>query len=232
MFTDLSFILMLPFLFLSIWAQNSVASNYKKYSQEPSQKGLTGEQVATQLLANSGITDVTVEQIDGTLTDHYDPRQKKVRLSEATFTSDSVAAVSIAAHEVGHAIQHNTGYAPLSLRTNLLPLATIGSTAGMWLFTLGVILTFATRNPMAHQVMFFGILFFSAAVSFQLLTLPVEYNASKRAIDLLQDHALLEETELNDAKVVLSSAALTYVAAATIAIAQLFRFIYLFTRGK
>ena len=231
MFSDLTFIIIIPFLFFSIWAQNRISSSYKEYKQIESKKGRTGEQVATELLAQSGITDVTVEKISGVLTDNYDPRHKKVNLSEDIFDSTSIAAVTIAAHEVGHAIQHHTGYTPLSIRTNLLPLAALGSNVGTWLFILGGILMLLTRNPMANQVMFLGVLLFSAAVSFQLLTLPVEYNASKRAIDMLKEQAILEDDEIKPAKDVLSAAVLTYVATTIMSITQLFRFVYLFIKG-
>ena len=230
MFYDLTFILLLPFLFFSIWAQTRISGSFNEFSKVATKKGLTGEQVALDLLAQSGITDVTVEQISGTLTDHYDPSKKVVRLSAGVFDSDSLAAASIAAHEVGHALQHNTGYTPLTLRTGLLPIAALGSHAGLWLFSLGVIFTLFSSNPMASQVMFLGVIFFSVAVGFQLLTLPVEYNASTRALALLNDNQLLDDEEMGSAKSILSSAALTYVASAAMSLVQLFRFITTFTK--
>ena len=232
MFYDVTFLLIVPFLIFSLFAQSQVKSAYNRYSKVTNKKRVTGEQVARQLLTKSGITDVTVEKVKGQLTDHYDPRAKEVRLSDGIHGSTSIAALAVAAHEVGHAIQHNSNYAPLNLRSAILPVAQLGSNAGIWMFMLGMMLTFMTDGPMATQVMFIGIIFFSAAVSFQLITLPVEFNASKRAIALLQGNKFLEDDEIQPAKSVLNAAALTYIAAAAMAVAQLLRFVLIFANSR
>ncbi|MCL1996712.1 MAG: zinc metallopeptidase [Defluviitaleaceae bacterium] len=229
MFFDPLFIIMiLPPMFLAMWAQSQVKGNYVKYSKLLSRRGMTGAQVAEELLSQNGIKDVKVEQVQGELTDHYDPRSKTIRLSQGIYGSTSVAALSIAAHEAGHAVQHDTRYAPLSLRSAILPVASIGSNAGIWLFMIGIMLAAFAGSPFAEQMMLAGIVLFSAAVAFQLITLPVEFDASKRAISMLEEYNFLDESEIKPAKAVLRAAALTYVAAAAIAMAHLLRFILIF----
>ena len=207
---------------LCIVAQMRVSSTFKKYSKVRSRSGLTGAEAAQRILQLSGIYDVRIEHIRGELTDHYDPSAKVLRLSDATYSSTSVAAIGVAAHECGHAVQHNKGYAPLSFRTALVPAANIGSKLGIPIILLGVLLG---MNQMFIQI---GIWVFAIAVLFQIVTLPVEFNASGRALTMLGSYGLMENDETRGCRKVLSAAALTYVAAAASSILQLLRLILLF----
>ena len=207
---------------LCIVAQMRVSSTFKKYSKVRSRSGLTGAEAAQRILQLSGIYDVRIEHIRGELTDHYDPSAKVLRLSDATYASNSVAAIGVAAHECGHALQHNKGYAPLSFRTALVPAANIGSKLGIPIILLGVLLG---MNQMFIQI---GIWVFAIAVLFQIVTLPVEFNASSRALTMLGSYGLMENDETRGCRKVLSAAALTYVAAAASSILQLLRLILLF----
>ena len=211
---------------LSLYAQFKVTSTFNKYSKVGNRRGYTGEQVATQMLLDAGITDVSVERVAGNLTDHYDPRTNTLRLSATVYGSASVAALGVAAHETGHAIQHNQGYAPLALRSGFVPLSTLGSKLAFPMIFIG----FLFNNRTGYYLIFFGILMFCLAVAFTLITLPVEFNASSRAIALLQGNHFLDEDEIVGAKRVLNAAALTYVAAAIAAIAHLLRLIWIFGR--
>jgi len=177
---------------------------------------MTGAEAAEAILRHNGITDVRVERVRGYLSDHYDPRSKTIRLSEPVFDNPSIASVSVACHEAGHALQHARGYAPLSLRTMLLPAAQLGSQALWPLFMIGIVLSMP-------QLINIGILFFSFSVIFQLLTLPVEFNASNRAIHMMEEYGILSTEENSSAKKVLRAAAMTYVAAAAMAVGQLIR---------
>lgn len=206
-------------------AQAKVSSTYNKYSRVPNRRGLTGEQVAAQMLIQAGIHDVRIERVAGHLTDHYDPRTKTLRLSESVYDSTSVAAVGVAAHETGHAIQHDVGYAPLALRSFFVPLANFGSRLAIPLILIGFIFSGG-----GSTLVTLGILFFSLSVVFTIITLPVEFNASRRAIRLLADDGFLDSDEIGGAKKVLSAAAMTYVAAAFAAIAQLLRLVAIFGR--
>jgi len=219
-FWDPTYILLIPALILAFYAQAKVQSAYKKYSQIRNARGMTGYQAALELLRINGLTDVDVEEVSGTLSDHYDPRTKKVRLSSGNYRSDSLAAVSIAAHEVGHAIQHAKRYVPLQLRASILPVTSLGSWLAFPLFLIG----FFLRTPFLMDL---GILFFSGVVVFHLVTLPVEFNASNRALVQLNEHGFLTQTEVTGAKKVLNAAALTYVAATAMAAMQLIRLIIL-----
>ena len=221
-YMDPTYFLVLIGAVLCIFAQMRVSSTYRKYSGVRSRSGLTGEQAAARILQLSGIYDVRIEHVRGELTDHYDPAQKVMRLSDSVYGSSSLAAIGVAAHECGHAVQHDQGYAPLKLRTALVPAANIGSRAGIPLIFLGV---FLGMNQTLIQV---GIWVFALAVLFQLVTLPVEFNASGRALAMLGDYGMLEREETNACRRVLSAAALTYVAAAASAILQLLRLILLF----
>ncbi|HHT42018.1 MAG TPA: zinc metallopeptidase [Firmicutes bacterium] len=220
MFYDPTFILVLPALFFAMYAQFKVKSTFARYLQERSYAGLTGAEVARQILNANGLHNVSVERVNGELTDHYDPRSETVRLSRTVYDGNSVAAVGVAAHEVGHAVQHARGYTPLSLRTSLFPVASIGSQMAFPLFMLGFLFSF-------DMLMLVGIWFFIAALGFQLITLPVEFNASRRALAALQSGGFLSQAEVPKAKAVLSAAALTYVAAVAVSASQLIRLLFL-----
>ena len=223
---DSTYLLVLIGAVLCIWAQMRVKSTYKKYARVRSRSGLTGAQAAQRILQMSGIYDVRIEHVHGELTDHYDPSHKVLRLSDSVYGSDSIAAIGVAAHECGHAVQHDKGYAPLSVRTALVPAANIGSMAGIPLILLGA---FLGMNQLLIQI---GIWVFALAVLFQIVTLPVEFNASGRALAMLGDYGMLEQDETRGCRKVLSAAALTYVAAAASAILQLLRLILLFGNGR
>lgn len=219
---DPTYFLVLIGAVLCIFAQVRVSSTYNKFSKVRSRTGMTGAQAAQKILQMSGIYDVRVEHVSGSLTDHYDPTHKVLRLSDTVYGSDSVAAIGVAAHECGHAVQHNTGYAPLQIRSTLVPAANIGSKAGIPLIILGA---FLGMNQVLIQI---GIWVFALAVLFQVVTLPVEFNASGRALAMLGDYGMLANDEVKSCKKVLSAAALTYVAAAASAILQLLRLILMF----
>ena len=219
---DPTYMLIIISALISLFAQFLVNSRFSKYSRVRSRSGMTGAQAAERILQSQGIYDVAIQRVSGKLTDHYDPRNKKLNLSDAVYASTSVAAVGVAAHECGHAIQHARGYAPLSFRSALVPVANIGSQLS-WLFIiLGIFF------GGSHTLIMIGILMFSAAVLFQLVTLPVEFNASGRALKLLSETGILQKDEVSDTRKVLSAAALTYVAAAATAVLQLLRLLRLF----
>ena len=218
------FLVILAFIF-SMVAQTKVSTTFNKYSRVRNRAGFTGAQVATQMLQNAGIYDVSVQRVAGNLTDHYDPRTKTLRLSQSVYDSTSVAALGVAAHETGHAIQHDVGYAPLGLRSMLVPLANFGSRLAIPLILIGFFFSGG-----GSTLVTIGILFFSLSVLFTLITLPVEFNASHRAIDLLVADGFLASDEIGGAKKVLSAAAMTYVAAAFAAVVQLLRLIAIFGR--
>ncbi len=222
MYFDSTYWLVIIGAVLCIVAQLRVSSTFKKYARVRSRSGMTGAQAAQRILELSGIYDVRVEHIRGELTDHYDPSHKVLRLSDATYGSTSVAAIGVAAHECGHALQHNKGYAPLQIRTALVPAANIGSKLGIPIILLGVLFG---MNQLFIQI---GIWVFAIAVLFQIVTLPVEFNASGRALRMLGDYGLMERDETNGCRKVLSAAALTYVAAAASSVLQLLRLILLF----
>lgn len=223
---DPTYFLVLIGAVLCILAQLRVKSTYKKYSRVRSRSGMTGAQAAQRILQLSGIYDVRIEHVRGELTDHYDPSKKVLRLSDTVYGSDSIAAIGVAAHECGHAVQHNKGYAPLTFRTALVPVANIGSWAGIPIILLGA---FMGMNQTLIQI---GIWVFALAVLFQIVTLPVEFNASGRALDMLGNYGMLAQDETSGCRKVLSAAALTYVAAAAAAILQLLRLILLFGGGR
>ncbi|MCB0261724.1 MAG: zinc metallopeptidase [Calditrichia bacterium] len=217
---DSTFLMLIPAIILSIYAQFKVRSTYKKYREVANQAGITGAEVARQILRSNGLDDVAVEEVPGTLSDHYDPRDKTVRLSTDNFRGRSIAALSIAAHEVGHAIQDAKDYAPLRMRHAILPVANIGSSLSMWLILAGFFFQFSGLFTA-------GILFFSGAVLFQLVTLPVEFNASSRALEQLDGYRYLHRDEMPFARKVLNAAALTYVAAAAVSVLELVRLLIL-----
>jgi len=223
---DPTYILVLIGVVISLLASAKVRSTFSKYSRVRSRAGLTGAQAAERILQSSGIYDVRIERVSGSLTDHYDPRNKVLRLSDSVYSQDSLAAIGVAAHECGHAIQHQTSYAPLALRSAIVPVANFGSMLAWPIIILGVVLSY---NQFLINL---GIILFFTAVLFQLITLPVEFNASKRAIARLSETGILYGDELYQSKKVLDAAALTYVAAAAATILQLLRLIILFGGGR
>ncbi|MCI8336389.1 MAG: zinc metallopeptidase [Peptococcaceae bacterium] len=217
---DPTYLLLIPGILLALWAQSKVQITFNKYSKIASGSGASAAAVARSILDYNGLSDVPVEMVAGHLTDHYDPSAKVLRLSESVYNSTSIAAIGVAAHEAGHAIQHQTEYTPLKVRSMLVPIAQIGSNASWFLILLGILMS----NPMMAR---FGVILFSAAVLFQLVTLPVEYDASSRALVVLEGGGYLDREEVGGAKKVLNAAALTYLAAALISILQLIRLIIL-----
>jgi len=217
---DWTFLLLIPALMLAGWAQWKVRSAYGQFGKVHARSGLSGAEVAKRILARNSLGDVRVEAVAGTLTDHFDPRSRSVRLSEANYRSDSIAAVSVAAHEVGHAMQHGHGYAPLAFRHAIFPVANFTSSLAFPLFLIGFLANI-------RGLIDLGIIFFAVAVLFSVVTLPVEFNASRRALAQLSEGGLLTVEELPGARKVLQAAALTYVAATTMALLQLVRLLIL-----
>lgn len=212
-------LLLIPAIILSIYAQGKISSSYNKYSKVYSRAGYTGAQAARAILQANGLYDVRIESVGGRLSDHYDPRDRTVRLSEGVYNGNSLASLAVAAHETGHAVQHATGYFPLQLRSTFVPVASFGSSLGPMLILAGFFI------PAFDWLLQLGIMAFSLAVLFQLITLPVEFNASNRAMAMLQSNGMLAQDEAKGARKVLSAAALTYVAAALTAVLELVRFI-------
>ena len=222
-FGDYTFFLLIPCLLLAFYAQARVKGTYAKFSRMGASSGISGARMAREILDLGGAPQVQIEQTPGQLSDHYDPRKKVLRLSPGVYESSSIAALGIAAHEAGHALQHQTGYAPLALRNGIYPVANIGSTLAFPIFIAGFF--FSSRGP--NILMDIGILLFTGAVAFSLVTLPVEFNASRRALVLLEERRFLSSGELEGAKKVLSAAALTYVASTAMAAMQLVRMLVL-----
>lgn len=225
---DPTYMLVIVGVIVCLLASAKMRSTFQKYARVRSHSGMTGREAAEEVLRQAGIYDVRVERVAGNLTDHYDPRTKVLRLSDATYGSNSIAAVGVAAHECGHAIQHAQGYVPLKIRGSLVPVANLGSTLAWPLILLGLLFTGES------SVMFLnlGVLAFSLAVLFQIVTLPVEFNASNRAIRILGSSGIMYPEEVKDTKKVLSAAALTYVAGAAAAILQLLRIVLLTGRRR
>lgn len=224
---DPTYVLVLIGVVLSLLASARVKSTFNKYSQMRNSRGMTGAQAAEQVLHGAGIYDVRIERVAGNLTDHYDPRSKVLRLSDTVYGQTSVAAVGVAAHECGHAIQHAKGYGPLKFRNTLVPVANLGAKIAWPLILIGLLI----NSESSWFIMQAGIIAFSLAVLFQLVTLPVEFNASNRAIRVLADRGMMFGEEIVAAKKVLNAAALTYVAGAAASILQLLRLIIL-TGGR
>lgn len=222
-FFDPTMLLLLPALAFAIWAQWKVSSTFNRYSRIPSRSRLTGRAVATQILRQNMLNDVEVGHVSGHLYDHYDPTSKTVNLSDSNYASYSVASLAVAAHEVGHALQHAHGYQPVTWRSRLVPVANIGSTAAFPLFFIGLLF----GKGLGLFFMDLGIALFLFALLFHIVTLPVEFNASKRALAILEDSGMLAADEIPGAKAVLRAAALTYVASATMALMNLLRLIIL-----
>jgi len=209
----------------AFWAQWKVQSTFAQYSRVRASNGLTGRDMARQIMMRNGVSDVQVEAVNGVLADHYDPRSRTVRLSASNFAGDSISSIAVAAHEVGHVLQHHSGYFPLMFRAGMAPAVGIASTAAMPLFFIGLLI--GPRVPFAGILMDLGILFFAGAVLFHLVTLPVEFDASKRALAQLTETGAVMPQEITGAKKVLDAAALTYVAAAAVAALQLVRLLVL-----
>ena len=221
------FIFMIPCLILSLYCSAKVNSTFNKYSKVANKRGITGAQAAQQVLTANGVTGVRIEPVSGKLTDHFDPRTNTIRLSEAVYNNTSVAAVGVAAHEAGHAVQHAQDYMPNKIRSAIVPVANIGSKLSWILIFIGFLL------PVQYNfVITLGIIFFSLSVLFTLVTLPVEFNASKRALATIKGTNLLYDDEYTGARKTLSAAAMTYVAAAATAIAQLLRLVLLANRRR
>jgi len=212
-------------LIVPLWAQSKVKSTYKKYSKLASSSRMTGKETARKILDENGLFDIEVQQVKGVLTDHYDPKKEAVRLSENNYNGHSMAAVAVSAHEVGHAIQDAEEYAFLKFRTNLVPLAAFGSNSAMWIILAGIFLQM-------YNLLLVGIVFMAFAVLFQLVTLPVEFNASNRAMDQMVMTGIIPNEEEKETKKVLNAAALTYVAAALVAVAELMRFVLIFLGSR
>ena len=225
---DSTYILVLIGVALCLLASSRVNSVFRRYSSVRSRSGMTGREAAEKILRANGIYDVTVRHIPGNLTDHYDPRNKTLGLSDATYGSASVAAIGVAAHECGHAVQHATGYAPLKFRGALVPVANFGSAIAWPLILIGLVI----NSNSALLFIDLGILLFSAAVLFQIVTLPVEFNASNRAVNALEKSGMLYPEEIRQTKAVLGAAALTYVASAASAVLQLLRLIIIGGRRR
>ncbi len=226
MFIDSSYLMfVLPAMILALWAQHKVNSTYTKYSKVLNRRGMTGSEVAVKILNLYGIYNVRVEHISGMLTDHFDPRTNVIRLSDNVYNSTSVAAIGVACHEAGHAAQYAQNYAPIKIRNTVLPVANLGSKLGIPLAILGFFLGFTS-------LAYAGVIFFSFAVLFQLVTLPVEFNASKRAIQVIGDADILSEEEKVGARKVLTAAAMTYVASLAVSIASLLRLILTVNRRR
>lgn len=218
-FDPLYLLFVLPAFALGLWAQSRVQGNFKKFSRVGTRRGVTGAQVARQLLDSYGLQDVKVEPARGFLTDHYDPRTRTLRLSEATYASPSVAAAGIAAHETGHALQHADNYGPLALRSAIVPVAQFGSGLGPWLLMGGLFLQMTT-------LAWLGVALYAAATAFTLVTLPVEFDATKRAKVVLVRRGIMDSGEMTGVNKVLDAAALTYVAAAVQSILTLLYFVF------
>lgn len=222
---DRTMILLLPAIIIAFWAQSKVSGTYKKYRTIRTMNGYTGENVARMMLDAAGLYDVPVVEIRGELTDHYDPRSRVVRLSSDIYHGASIASAGIAAHEVGHAIQHKEAYKPLVLRTSIASAVNFSSQASIIIFMIGLLFSI----PLLTNI---GIIFFTVAVIYQIITLPVEFNASKRALNILESRNILYGNEVSGAKSVLSAAAMTYVAAALMSISQLIRLIAISNRNN
>lgn len=227
MYYDPTYILVILGAVITIFAQVKLKKVFSKYTSVRNSRGLTGKEAAEQILRSEGIYDVRVQHVSGNLSDNYDPRNKTVNLSDATYNQASIVAVGVAAHECGHALQHEKNYVPLQLRTAILPVAQVGSMAAVPLIIIGLFFTGGTSQIIIQ----IGIIAFLASVIFQIVTLPVEYNASRRALTILENTGILSSSELPATKSVLNAAALTYVAAVAASLLQLFRLL-LITKNR
>ena len=219
-------VLILPCMIFSLIASANVNSTFKKYSEQFSQRRITGEEAARRVLAHNGVSGVRIERVSGNLTDHYNPRTNVIRLSDNVYSSTSTAAIGVAAHEAGHAVQYAREYAPIKLRAAIIPLTNFGSRLAMPLILAGILMTFL--GNFSTVLVYLGIAAFALSFLFQVITLPVEFNASRRALRTIEDAQLLTEEEQRGARKTLHAAAMTYVAAMAVALAQLLRLIMIF----
>lgn len=219
-------VIILPCMLLSLWASSRVNTTFKKYSTQYSLRRLTGADAARRVLSSHGVHNVRIERVSGNLTDHFDPKSNVIRLSDSVYDNTSTAAIGVACHEAGHAVQYAQNYGPIKLRAAIVPVTNLGSKLAMPLILLGLVLSFL--GNFSYTLVYLGIACFSLSVVFQLITLPVEFNASHRALRAIEDGQILTEDELKGARKTLSAAAMTYVAATAVAMAQLLRLLILF----
>lgn len=230
MFDIYFIILVIPAIILSLWASTKVNLTYKKYSKVYNSKGITGAQAARMVLDRNGLFNVKIEEVKGEMTDHYDPKTNIVRLSEGVYSSSSTAAIGIACHEVGHAIQYAEDYAPAKFRMAIVPVTNIGSRLALPLIFAGIFLSLLAE--WTYIFVYIGIACFGLSAIFQLVTLPTEFNASRRAINAIETNEILYDNEIVGTKKVLSAAALTYVAALAVSVMQLLRLVLIFSGGR
>lgn len=231
MYFDWTYIvLVMPCVLFSLWASSSVNSTFKKYSSQMSRRGITGAQAAERVLRSNGVSGVRIERVNGNLTDHYDPRTNVIRLSDSVYGNTSTAAIGVACHEAGHAVQYAQSYAPIKFRAAIIPITNIGSKLAMPLILIGLL--FAVFENLSYTFVYLGIACFGLSLVFQLVTLPVEFNASRRALAAIETGELLTEEEQKGARNTLRAAAMTYVAATAVALAQLLRLILIFGRRR
>jgi len=231
MFFDTTYlILVLPAVILAMWASGHVKATFRRYQDQYSRRGLTGAAAARAVLDANGLRDVRIERVSGSLTDHYDPRDNVIRLSDTVYSSTSTASIGVAAHEAGHAIQYAVNYAPIRLRSAIIPATNIGSRLAMPLVLIGIL--FMNYGQMFVSIAYAGIACFALSTVFQLVTLPTEFNASHRALAAIASGGLLDEDEMTGARKTLSAAALTYVAALAVSLAQLLRLLLLVSGGR
>lgn len=223
-------VIVLPCILLSLWASNSVNATFQKYAKVASSRHLTGAEAAQRVLSANGVRGVRIERISGNLTDHYDPKTNVIRLSDSVYGSTSVAAIGVAAHEAGHAVQYAQNYGPIKMRAAIIPITNIGSKLAMPLILAGILLSFL--GNFSYTLVYLGIAAFSLSLVFQLVTLPVEFNASRRALETIESSGLLTYEEQRGAKKTLKAAAMTYVAATAVALAQVVRLLILFGRRR
>lgn len=226
----IEWLILIPCLLLSAWASSNVNKTFERYSRQLSTRGLTGAEAAQRVLRANGVTGVRIERVAGNLTDHYDPRSNVIRLSDNVYHNTSTAAIGVACHEAGHAVQYAVHYAPIKLRAAIIPVTNIGSKLAMPLIMLGVALT--ALSVLFYGLVYLGILCFSLSLIFQLVTLPVEFDASRRALKSIEGSELLTSEELVGARKTLRAAAMTYVAATAVAAAQLMRLLVIFGRRR
>ena len=219
-------VIVLPCIILSMWASSSVNATFKKYSNVYSYRRITGAEAAQRVLSANGVHGVRIERVGGNLTDHFDPKTNVIRLSDSVYDSASVAAIGVACHEAGHAVQYAENYGPIKLRAAIIPVTNIGSKLAMPLILLGLLLSFL--GTFSYGLVYLGIACFGLSLVFQLVTLPVEFNASRRAMQAIEQGNILSEEEQRGARKALKAAAMTYVAATAVALAQLLRLIILF----